>query len=71
MFTKRHYEAVARVIRKARERAEHEDSIRAKQTEMLYGIGTVEAEIATMFAADNPAFDSARFAVATGRAERV
>lgn len=58
-FQKRHYEAIADALRKARIDANG-------NTDALYGIGYVQANISDVFADDNPRFDGERFAQAAG-----
>ncbi len=65
-FSKRHYEAVAEALRKARERADGMFTGASMPTSLPYGIGMAQAEITQMFADDNPNFDGERFAQASG-----
>lgn len=61
-FSRRHYEATAEAVRRARATAR----ILGNATAIEYGIGMVAAELTAMFTIDNPAFDGERFAVASG-----
>ena len=67
-FSKRHYEALAGAIRKARElNASGEEARTMLRPDIQRaGIIAVEAEISAMLAGDNPAFDGDRFAIASG-----
>lgn len=59
MFTKKHYEAIAECVRKAREEANDDPVI-------LCGTGYVYSNMRDLFTHDNPLFDGERFAQASG-----
>ena len=67
-FSKRHYEALAEALRKARERSQGTTILPGGDwgDGELYGIGMAYAEIAAMLRDDNQAFDAERFAIASG-----
>lgn len=54
MFTRQHYKAIAEIIREAKE-----DWRGGTPTELV--LGTIEERLDSLFAADNPRFDSCRF----------
>lgn len=65
-FSKKHYEAVARALKDAREIADMSPTEEIFVTVLHAGINLAERELAATFAGDSASFDRERFAQASG-----
>jgi hypothetical protein len=63
-FQRRHYKALAEIVRRARARAQHNDTI-------AEAVADIEQDLVDLFRADNSKFSASRFIAAANEREQV